>query len=317
MQHYTFRTAKQHKSYKLGVFSYCILPILIILMGSQSGYAQKIDYHPDLIFKGSHYTLDVKWVSNFRTEYEHLDGYEYTISSPPDFGYEIGFKWKYYFNRSWSVETGIEAGSRRYLVFNYDLRDAFILQSITTDPLALESFTLFVENLDPGKIGLGPTFAIPLHIGYHQYPGQSKRHILDYKLGMAVRFHIPMYIKRYTHQVILQTSDSMELNVLLHHLRYDWYFGKKVSIDFQPYFGYTFIPKNRHAFSIGLLANLSFEKDYGTTELFKVLPGTAYEGSGKFHVKPHYLAVQFSFTFTTKRNSLAVKSKKQKALARQ
>jgi len=287
---------------------------LVLFLQSQSAIlqAQGLPYDPDRIFHGAHYELNLKTTTFFGTEFEQVGGYDHHVMTAPDFGYELGFKWKYYINKSVSFETGLDIGNRRVLKFFLNLDSDTIVSSLLDDPDISSESVLSFGGILYDKNLLMLNFALPVHIGYHQYLGRSERHILDYKAGMAVRIHIPMTQEFVSSSLSILDANSNDALLELYRYSYDWYSNRRVTVDLQTYFGYSFIPKNRHVFSLGLQSNLSFEKDHSRTHFFTILKDRTLEGKKKINMKTHYLAIQMGFTFTTKRNTLHQKKKKGK-----
>lgn len=285
----------------------CRLPVILMLIAlSVAGRAQEDISLTDRIFSGSQFAIDLAMIPGFPARYEHRTGMVHHPDMYWDFSLEVGLKWRYYFNKSWSLETGIAGGNRRTIRFNADLGYPEYVATYTSDP---DTQQMVVQALNDNRglverIGLPINISFPLLLGYHLYPGQSGKHILDFRAGTAIRYHFELPQGFYAYSFdILYLGDKYSFEDIIYFTG-SWYTRRRVTADLQAYIGYTYLRKSRTAFSFGFLANVSFEKDHAAPMVMTFLKDTDFEGSGEVRMITSYFAIKLAWGFTFYRDNL-------------
>jgi hypothetical protein len=258
------------------------------------GQSQPGLYSPDQLFRGAQFSFELKWTSFADNRYIHENGFTHEVLTKRGFGYELGVHGQYYFNRNWSVGVGIMNGSKRNLNYIYVIDDPGVFEPYEDDPALKELLEEIWSDQAWSRTRLTANWSMPVYGAYHQYMQGNSRHRLDYRMGVALRYHRPLRLKDAGITFLYQGDSFGDFTAT----RIWWHDDRRLLIDIQPYFGYTFVLANHKAISFGLSANLAFARDR-TGSKIEILEDTDFEETGRFKISNHYLAVNFAYIFTT------------------
>ena len=284
----------------------CLLTFILLILASGGANAQTSKYDPNIIFKGLQFSIDFRMATYFKLKYYHDSGFKHPVSTRNSYGYEVGFTGHYHFNKHFSMQVGLMAGSARNL--NWDV---YITKPGHLEDLAEsqdEFFTLIelaLKDFEWSQDRLKVNISLPVSLTYHQYFQSKPRHRLDYSMGVAIRYYPP--VRLLAQNVVEVAADRL---LVYEEARVWWHVRQKPSIDLQPSFGYTYVLENQNALKFSIMANLAFAKDRTAASL-TILEKSSFNETGHFKISNHYIGIQFGYLFTTPPGKKRKKDKRQ------